>query len=146
MALEDFNLDRYTPYLLFRAGLRVAVAFEDKLKPHRLSLRLWRVLATLWHYGELTQSDLARYTSIEASTVSRMVSGLVRRGLVVRGKSRTDSRAVRVHLSERGRILTKKLIPTALHYEQVAQDGLSEADILKLREVLHRLYANMEKF
>lgn len=145
MALDDFDLDRYTPYLVNRAGLRIAEAFEAALKPHRLSLRLWRVLAALWHYGETSQIDLARHTSIDASTLSRMVGGLARRGLVARAKSDTDSRAVRVRLTERGRALTKKLIPTALEYERISLDGLSEGDVLKLREVLHRLYGNMER-
>ena len=49
---------------------------------------MWRVLAALSNSGEQRQVDLAAMTSIDASTMSRLVSRLVRMGLVTRGRSR----------------------------------------------------------
>jgi DNA-binding MarR family transcriptional regulator len=139
-----FNLDCYLPYLLNRAGGRIAEAFERELEPFGISLRMWRVLAALWHYEELTQIDLASQTSIDASTLSRMVATLARRQLVARAKSKTDSRAVTIRLTQKGREMTQALIPKALACEQKAQANLSPADILKLQEVLRQVFKNLE--
>ena len=46
------------------------------------SIDMWRVLAALSNNGEQRQVDLVGMTSIDASTMSRLVSRLVRNGLV----------------------------------------------------------------
>ena len=60
---------------------------EETLAPHRLSIAMWRVMAALASGGSQRQIDLADMTSIEASTLSRLVTRLTRRGLVSRARS-----------------------------------------------------------
>ncbi len=50
----------------------------------------------------LSQNELAARLSLEKSTVSRLVGGLVARGWVERERSPVDGRAVRLRLSDRG--------------------------------------------
>ena len=59
---------------------------------------MWRVLAALSNNGEQRQVDLVDMTSIDASTMSRLVSRLVRIGLVTRSRSANSSREVVVAL------------------------------------------------
>ena len=40
-------LDTYLPYLLNRAGARIAAAFGEEMRPLGASLQMWRVLAAL---------------------------------------------------------------------------------------------------
>ena len=40
-------LDSYLPYLLNRAGARIATAFNDEVRPLGATLQIWRVLAAL---------------------------------------------------------------------------------------------------
>ena len=42
-------LDDYLPYLLNRAGARIADAFGKVTRQHGISLQMWRVLAALHH-------------------------------------------------------------------------------------------------
>ena len=44
-------LDSYLPYLLNRAGARIATAFNDEVRPLGATLQIWRVLARFRRYG-----------------------------------------------------------------------------------------------
>ncbi|HEX7005615.1 MAG TPA: MarR family transcriptional regulator, partial [Alphaproteobacteria bacterium] len=142
-----FNFATYLPYLLNRAGSRIADAFTEVLRPHGISLAMWRVLAVLDHEDGQRVGQIAALTSIEVSTVSRLIDALERKNLVERRRpsargTGADARAVTVHVTPAGRALTKALIPTALHYEAIALDGFDEAEAAALKSMLVRLYRN----
>jgi DNA-binding MarR family transcriptional regulator len=105
---------------------------------------MWRVLAAIAAHGSLRQIDLAGFTSIETSTLSRLVSRLVRAGLMTRGRSANSDREVAVKLSGKGNVLVARLIPLARQYEAAAIAGLSRAELLVLKRCLRRAYANMK--
>ena len=108
------DLGNYLPYLLNRVGFALVESFTaDALTQHGLSIDMWRVLAALSNNGAQRQIDLVDMTSIDASTMSRLVSRLVRLGLVTRSRSETSNREVVVALSAKGRALVEKLIPIA---------------------------------
>ncbi|MBF0269036.1 MAG: MarR family transcriptional regulator [Alphaproteobacteria bacterium] len=143
MDSAQFDLDRFTPYLLNRAAGRIVLAFEKDLASYDVSLGQWRVLACVWHVGQLMQSDIARHTSIDPSTLSRMIGGMEKRGLLKREKSPQDSRAVLVRLTGKGKKIAEALIPKALAVERAALEGFSPAEIAKLHGLMRRIYANL---
>ena len=86
------DLGDYLPYLVNRVGTIVAEQFgADALARHGLSIADWRVLAVLASNGGQRQIDLADLTSTEASTLSRLVSRLIRTGLVTRTRSANNA-------------------------------------------------------
>jgi DNA-binding MarR family transcriptional regulator len=106
------NLGNYLPYLINRVGFALVESFTaDALTSNGLSIAMWRVLAALSNNGEQRQVDLVEMTSIDASTMSRLVSRLVRIGLVTRSRSATSNREVVVELSPKGRALVGGLYP-----------------------------------
>ena len=73
------DLDNYLPYLVNRVGTIIAEQFGgEALAPYRLSIAMWRVMAVLASKGGQRQIDLADLTSIDASTLSRLVTRLAR--------------------------------------------------------------------
>jgi DNA-binding MarR family transcriptional regulator len=141
---QRLDLDQYLPYLINRVGSVMALRFgEDVLAPAGLSIAMWRVLVALSSTGDQRHTDLANLTSIEVSTLSRIVTRLVRMGLVARAPSKTSGREVAVALTQRGRDLVTRLIPFGLQYETIASSGLSEQEIATLRGLLRRIYANL---
>ena len=139
------DLGEYLPYLVNRVGSIVADQFgADALAPHRLSIAMWRVMAALAARGGQRQIDLSDLTSIDASTLSRLVSRLVRMGVVTRTRSTSSNREVAVKLSAKGQTLVVRLIPIALAYEAEAISGLSSGDLAILKRCLRRMYANMK--
>jgi DNA-binding MarR family transcriptional regulator len=60
------------------------------------------ILDVVAEQGELKLADLHGILSVDKSTTTRLVSPLVKEGLVVRVKSNHDSRAVNLRLTPRG--------------------------------------------
>lgn len=137
-----FDLARFLPYHINRTGVRLASAFGDELARYELTVPMWRVLAALWHGGEQKAGDLMTATSIEQSTLSRLMTAMEKRGLLTRNRSKSDARTVVVKLSAEGRKLTKELIPYALRNERIALRGFSEEEVDRLLNMLSRIYEN----
>jgi DNA-binding MarR family transcriptional regulator len=138
-----FDLRSYLPYLLNRVGLALGDRFSDELAVDSLTVPMWRVLAVLWHGGAQYMSDLSELTSIEISTLSRLVGSLQRRGIVNRKRGGSDGRYVQVALTARGRTLTERLLPKALALEERLLRGLSARDVATLKRLLNVLHANL---
>jgi DNA-binding MarR family transcriptional regulator len=81
---------------------------------------------------------------IEASTLSRLVTRLVRMNLATRTRSASSNREVVVKLSPKGQTLVARLIPIARDYEAAAIAGLSASELASLKRCLRRLYDNMK--
>ena len=84
----------------------------------------WRVLAALSTNGKQRQIDVAQTTSIDVSTMSRLMTRLTRLGLVTRTRSDISNREVNVELTRKGRALVNRLIPRARNLEGEAVAGL----------------------
>ena len=142
----QLDLNEYLPYLINRVGSALVVDFgRSTLAPHRLSIAMWRVLAALSSDDGQREIDLAAMTSIDVSTLSRVVSRLVRMGLVTRTRSATNSREVVVRLSGKGAGLVARMIPRAIAAERSAIAGVPAKDLAVVRRSLRRMYENLAK-
>jgi MarR family transcriptional regulator, organic hydroperoxide resistance regulator len=81
-------------------------------------------------------------TAIDASTMSRLVSRLVRAGLATRSRSEKSSREVVVALSPKGRALVQRLIPIAVKLEETASAGLTTKELTVAKALLKKMYLN----
>lgn len=141
---RKLNLADYLPYLVNRVGSIIADQFSaETLAPDRLSIAAWRVLAVLAANGRQRQIDLADLTSIDASTLSRIVTRLVRFGLVTRTRSATSNREVAVALSAKGSTQVARLTPPARAIEADANEGISAEELAVVKRCLRRMYTNM---
>lgn len=139
-----FVLEDYLPYLLNRAGSHIAASFSQMLRGHGITLPIWRVLAALHDRDGQRVGQLAGRTSIEVSTLSRLVGTMEAKGLARRKRAACDdARAVTVHLTDAGHALAQRIVPTAMEYEAIALRGLSDAEAATLKSLLCRVYDNM---
>ena len=137
-------LDSYLPYLLNRAGARIAATFSEEVRPLGATLQMWRVLAALRERDGRRMGDLSETTSIEVSTLTRLVDSMEGKGLVARRRDSADARVIVLHATPAGRRLTQRILPIAERYEAVALAGFSAVESEVLKEALRRLYANMD--
>lgn len=145
---EDFDITNYLPYLLNRAGTRIANAFTEEIRAQGITLPIWRVLAALHHLDGQRIGALAEATSIDVSTLSRLIGAMEKKGLAVRRRpgldgGQGDARIVTAHLTPAGKAVTEKFIPLAERYERTALAGFSREEEAALKGMLRRLYANM---
>jgi DNA-binding MarR family transcriptional regulator len=141
--LPAFDLGRFLPYLINRAGARLAVAFSKEIARYGIGLQEWRVLAALQAKGPCRLGDLAALTSIEMSTLSRLVGRMTRARLVERTRENDDRRALQVDLAARGRQAVAAIVPLAHEYERMALSGFAPDEAETLREMLSRVYRNL---
>ena len=138
----DFS--EYLPYLINRVGWLLVVDFgQNTLARHRLSIAMWRVLAVLANNGGQRQVDVAARTSIDVSTLSRVVTRLVKMGLVSRTRSTINNREVVVRLTPRGAAILARVIPHAIALERTAMAGVPARDLRVVRRSLRRMYQNL---
>lgn len=139
----DNDLQESIPYLVARAGVRMGQSFTREIRKFELTLTEWRVCSALHHKPHQRLSEVASNTSTEPSTLSRVVDGLMQRGLLLRDRSGDDARALALSLTPEGAALTLRLIPIAQLYERVSLTGFSSVQAEQLRDMLRRLYYNM---
>src|SRR4029453_3675461 len=105
--------------------------------------------------------DVAARTSIDVSTLSRVVTRLVKMGLVTRTRSSTNNREVVVRLTpkgagilarvihhalplgRRGAAILARVIPHAIALERTAIAGVPAKDLSVVRRSLRRMYQNL---
>jgi DNA-binding MarR family transcriptional regulator len=144
--VKQANLDlaNYFPYLINRVGVVLVDRFtRDALQAKHLSIGTWRLLAVTANHDGVRQVDLARLTSIEVSTVSRLVTRLVQLGLVARTRSLTSNREVIVRVTPKGRALFAELIPIATALQKAATRGLTNNELAIAKHVLLHMHDNL---
>lgn len=138
----DFS--EYLPYLINRVGWLLVIDFgQNTLARHHLSIAMWRVLAVLANNDGQRQIDVAARTSIDVSTLSRVVTRLVKMGLVTRTRSAINSREVVVRLTPKGAAVLVRVIPHAIALERTAMAGVPAKDLGVVRRSLRRMYQNL---
>jgi DNA-binding MarR family transcriptional regulator len=140
------DLSEHLPYLINRVGSALVARFSaDALTGARLSIASWRVLAALSNNGGLRQTDLAEMTSIDVSTLSRLITRLVRDGLVRRTRSKQDSREVTVQLTRKAETAMARLVPIAVGLQTEATRSLSKRDLATLKRVLRKMHDKLTR-
>jgi DNA-binding MarR family transcriptional regulator len=138
------DLGSYLPFLVNRVGVAIVEGFSsERLKREGLTIYMWRVLAVLADTGEQRQVDLADMTSIDAPTISRLVTRLAHLKLVTRTRSSTSAREVGVVLTPKGAALVRRLIPSALGWEDKATAGMSPKEVAAVKRTLAKMYENL---
>jgi MarR family transcriptional regulator, organic hydroperoxide resistance regulator len=137
-------LQNFLPYLLNRAGTRIGALFSEDVAPLGVTLPMWRVLTELWQSGDHRLGELAERTSIDLSTLSRLIASMQRKQLVTRRRSGLDRRALSLTLTEKGLKLAERVTPYAHYYENLAMKGLTPSEIIILKDLLSRIFNNLD--
>jgi DNA-binding MarR family transcriptional regulator len=112
-----------------------------------VSLWEWRTLALLGAVTEpLSLNHLAHAAGIHKSQMSRVVSGLTRRKLVLRAADADDARGVRLALSKSGRKLYEGLIGAAKERDQAFRNCLSSQEKQVFERALTKLAGRARDF
>jgi MarR family transcriptional regulator, organic hydroperoxide resistance regulator len=139
-----YRLTDAFPYLVARVGVRMAALFSRRLERYRLTLPMYRVMAALWQQDGQRLGQLSENTSLEISTLSRLVGTMQRKGLVSRIRPDSNARTVTISLTSRGRTQVEQLIPLAQRHEDVGLAGLAAREVAILKKQLATVYRNLD--
>ncbi|MDB5727252.1 MAG: MarR family transcriptional regulator [Noviherbaspirillum sp.] len=140
--LATFNFQEYVPFLLNSATGRLL--YRDKLKPRGMDLMSWRVVAVLWSTAPLKFAHLAERTAITPSTLSRVLNGLEKEGLVVRSLGEDDARTVFVSATAQGLETVERMLPHAKELQAMLLADFSADEAEFFIRMLKRIYINIQ--
>jgi DNA-binding MarR family transcriptional regulator len=129
----------YPFYLLYQVGNRAQRVVDEIAESAGVSGSKWRALAIVNRLGACTMNELAEFTAIDRTTLTRSVDSLVAQGWVTRGADANDRRVVRVQLTDAGREVFRRVRGDMRDYNRWLLDGLSDEDQRQLRALLQRL-------
>ncbi|HBT31868.1 MAG TPA: MarR family transcriptional regulator [Pusillimonas sp.] len=133
------------PYLLNRVGVRMGELFSKRLLEYELTLPMYRVMAVLRQEGAQNLGDLSDMVTVEVSTLSRLISSMQRKGLVLRVRPEHNGRTVSITITEKGEKLVDQLMPLAAHFETVGTKTFSADEIKWLKQALIQIHKNLEE-
>ena len=116
----------------------------DETTPYNLTPLEFTLLRICLEKGECTATELAGYLPVDASRISRLVTGLVDNGLLLRRRLTEDRRVVMLRLSDEG----SELVSTIHRHIQAHNDNLTEGisgeEMSAFASVASRILANHE--
>lgn len=122
--------------LLRRSG---SLLYRRKLG---LSQVEWRILAIVGDHAPLTLGALVETMGLDKGQLSRGVTALVKRRILMRVPDPQDSREVHITLTPHGQETFEALVALALERNRELVAGLNRAEIAALLAALDRLLAN----
>ncbi len=111
-------------YLVMRAFTK---GVNEALKPLNLYSFEWTVLNFVAKHDSFPQSDIAAALEIEGAAISKTLSKMEQKGLIVRTSSQ-DKREKRISLTEKGRELYPLAAQAAGNHRSAVLAGLSRDD------------------
>ena len=122
---------------------QVSRAFDEALAAAGGSLPVWLVLLNLKSQGGINQRQLAEAVGITEATLTHHLNLLDAQGVLTRRRDPANRRVHVVELTPAGEDLFRRLLGAAVAFDQRLRQGLSEAEISRLRRLLDRLGANV---
>ena len=139
-----FCLTDHFPYLVTRVGVRMMDLLARRLVRFQLTVPMYRVMLALQNRSDQSLGDLSEMTSVEISTLSRLVGVLQRRGLVSRTRPETNGRTVKISLTRAGGAVVEQLIPIALRHEDIGLRSLQADEIDAVKKYLVKAFHNLD--
>ncbi len=143
--LGEIGLTNFAPYLMNRIMGRYNAGFRDEMGGMGLTTPKARVLAVLSVVDAPLIKELSVYTVVDQSTLSRALDQLQAEGLVRRAADTSDSRAVRVFITEAGRALFDELWPHMADAQARMFRGIPEDERQAFIATLQKMLVNIRK-
>ncbi len=147
MDFSNFNYEEALGYLIKRTGRTMGRALRHKFAAQGMDMPIehWGILVHLWHKDGQNQKDLAENVFKDKATITRAVVMLEKLDIVRRVSDEVDKRQNLVYLTERGKALRTTMVPLAMEVKKKATDGISQTDIDTCKQVLKKIYENLNQ-
>lgn len=127
------------------ASIAVARRLQKNFRQAGLEITIeqWSVLYHLWKEDCLSQQELCNRTFRDKPSITRLIDNLEKQKLVKRMPSKTDRRINLVCLTDTAKGLQEMTIDIANQTMNEALQGISKEEIDVVKQVLQRVYDNL---
>ena len=135
--VDPLALDRQVCFALAAASRSVIAVYRPVLEPMGLTHPQYLVMLALWERSPRTAADISSALLLEPATLSPLLKRLESAGLISRGRSARDERALSVELTAAGARLRAQaeLVPGQI----VERLGMPLAELEATRDMLTTL-------
>ncbi|MFV9474498.1 homoprotocatechuate degradation operon regulator HpaR [Advenella sp. RU8] len=128
---------RSLPYLMLTVREALMVHFRPLLHAEGLTDQQWRVLRALGEQEPLEPNQLSSVCMLLGPSLTRMLTGMERSGLISRSRSRQDQRRQEVYLTEKGLALLDRIKPLIENRHQELEEKVG-------KELMDRIYGDLD--
>ena len=143
-----YNVETYTAedsvgFLVASLRTRIFKAVDIEMAKLGFTSAQWPILRLVATGATPTAADLCRQLNYDTGSMTRMLSRLERKGVIVRKPSEEDRRIVRLHITPAGRKLYPKLRDVVIRVLNHLTADFSADDVRLASGLLKRMRANL---
>ena len=105
----------------------------------------WRVLMILWHKDGQTQQELSEQAGKDKGNITRMISNLEKKNILVRIPNHADGRSKLIYLTKKGMDCRKALNPIVNKTLKEAQESIPKEEMELCKSVLKKVFDNLNR-
>ena len=121
-------------------------AFEDHFKKFGLSDGRFHVLITIKkNNNAIKATDIANNLGVSRATMTGLMDGLIKDGLISKTDCSEDRRISFVHLTEKGQELLGKVVPCHFKKLDKFSQCLNKEEVKVFKECISKLSNNLDK-
>jgi DNA-binding MarR family transcriptional regulator len=141
----EFPLDvlTYVFHLFAVASRHREARLDEILQPLGLNLSRYRSLSVIATFEPCAMSELAEYTAIDRTTLTRVVDHLVDDALVARATPPQDRRQVVLTLTDKGRDAYRGSVKAIYRLNRQLLEGLPEDEMRRVARALAQVTVNL---
>lgn len=118
---------------------------ERELKKYGLARSQFQVLYYTYQAGKLTQKELLQFMQVEPATLTVIIDGLVKKGLLKRNENKIDKRSNYILLTAKGKKLRERVPSLPEIMEKRMFDSVKKNDKETALKIVEKMIENLEK-
>jgi MarR family transcriptional regulator, organic hydroperoxide resistance regulator len=136
---DNSPITEHLAYLLAQANREINRQLETRLSKEGVPVEQWRILKILSDGDGHSMGELAEAVLLNHPTLTKMVDRMVSDTLVYRVQDPTDRRKVLMFISDRGKVLCRKLNSLAADQEEHILESYGDKSTSELKRLLENL-------
>jgi DNA-binding MarR family transcriptional regulator len=134
--------------MLLKTSIGLLHMVETRIAGYGLSRGRFAIMMQLVHVGDngLNPSELADRCIVTRATITGLIDGLEKDGLVERRTDSSDRRSIKIWMTSKGKELMEKILPP--HFRSIAglMSSLSDSEKKELIKLLEKVVDNFGSF
>lgn len=135
-----------TSLVLLRVASDMITAMDEELAGHGTSQGRFTILMLLENCSQpsMSPSELAEMSGVSRASISGLLDGLEKSGMVRRGADRRDGRGRPVHITAKGKHFLDKILPAHFTWLARVMQNLSHKERRQLIELVSKIDPNVK--
>jgi len=105
----------------------------------------WMVLVNLWIKDGLSQTELAKQSQKERTSLIRVLNNMERNNLIVRVSDKTDKRNKLIYLTNFAKSIEEESYTLAKQNNRDAVKGINKDELEIFKSVINKIYHNLKE-